>query len=51
MYGNISKLTRTPGSVRHVGPELGADTDAVLDGLLGTPAAARAQLRADGVIA
>jgi formyl-CoA transferase len=51
MAGVVPKLTRTPGGVRRVGPALGADTDAVLDELLGTTAAALARLRADGVIA
>jgi len=51
MAGVVPKLSRTPGAVRHVGPELGADTDAVLTGLLGTPAAELAELRAAGVIA
>ena len=51
MAGVVPKLTRTPGSVRHVGPELGADTDAVLRELLGTAPDALAVLRADGVIA
>ncbi len=51
MAGVVPKLTRTPGSVRHVGPELGADTDAVLGGLLELSSARLAALRADGVIA
>jgi formyl-CoA transferase/succinyl-CoA--D-citramalate CoA-transferase len=51
MAGVVPKLTRTPGSVRHVGPALGADTDAVLGELLGTAPDALATLRADGVIA
>jgi formyl-CoA transferase/succinyl-CoA--D-citramalate CoA-transferase len=51
MAGVVPKLTRTPGSVRHVGPDLGADTDALLVELLGLPATTLAGLRADGVIA
>ncbi len=51
MAGVVPKLTRTPGSVRHVGPALGADTDAVLRDLLGSSPDALAALRADGVIA
>ena len=38
MAGVVPKLTRTPGAVRHVGPALGADTDAVLRDLLGMSA-------------
>jgi formyl-CoA transferase len=30
MAGVVPKLSRTPGTVRAVGPELGAHTDAVL---------------------
>lgn len=51
MAGIVPKLTRTPGAVRHVGPELGADTDAVLQTLLGTAPEVLVELRADGVIA
>jgi crotonobetainyl-CoA:carnitine CoA-transferase CaiB-like acyl-CoA transferase len=51
MAGIVPKLSRTPGAVRHVGPELGADTDAVLTRLLGTAAAELGDLRAAGVIA
>ena len=50
MAGVVPKLSRTPGGVRHVGPELGADTDAVLERLLGLAGDARAALRAAGVI-
>jgi formyl-CoA transferase/succinyl-CoA--D-citramalate CoA-transferase len=51
MTGIVPKLSRTPGAVRHVGPELGADTDAVLGGLLALGADRLAELRAGGVIA
>jgi formyl-CoA transferase/succinyl-CoA--D-citramalate CoA-transferase len=51
MAGVVPKLSRTPGVVRHVGPALGADTDAVLARLLGMPDATRSELRAAGVIA
>src|SRR6478609_3691761 len=51
MAGIVPKLSRTPGAVRHVGPALGADTDAVLGRLLGTGAATLADLRSAGVIA
>ena len=52
MAGVVPKLTRTPGSVRHVGPALGADTDAVLarPARVVAPTSSRT-LRADGVIA
>jgi crotonobetainyl-CoA:carnitine CoA-transferase CaiB-like acyl-CoA transferase len=30
MTGVVPKLSRTPGSIRHVGPALGAHTDEVL---------------------
>jgi formyl-CoA transferase len=30
MAGVVPKFSRTPGSIRHVGPALGADTDEVL---------------------
>jgi crotonobetainyl-CoA:carnitine CoA-transferase CaiB-like acyl-CoA transferase len=33
MQGPVARLTRTPGEVRFVGRELGADTAAVLDEL------------------
>jgi formyl-CoA transferase/succinyl-CoA--D-citramalate CoA-transferase len=51
MAGVVPKLSRTPGGVRAVGPDLGADTDAVLERWLDTSAATRAELRAAGVIA
>lgn len=35
MAGVVPKLSRTPGGVRHVGPELGEHTVEVLDTLLG----------------
>jgi crotonobetainyl-CoA:carnitine CoA-transferase CaiB-like acyl-CoA transferase len=33
MQGPVARLKRTPGEVRFVGRELGADTEAVLDAL------------------
>lgn len=48
--GIVPKLSATPGGTNWVGPKLGEHTDAVL-GELGYDAAARAALRAAGVIA
>lgn len=46
----VAVLSRTPGSIQHLGRGLGADNDAVLGDLLGVGAARRAELRAAGVI-
>lgn len=43
-------LSRTPGTVEHLGRALGADNDHVLGKLLGMSAEIRAQLRDEGVI-
>ena len=43
-------LSRTPGTVEHLGRALGADNDDVLGKLLGMSAEIRAQLRDEGVI-
>ncbi len=51
MSGVVPKFSRTPGSVRTVGPALGEHTDAVLGDVLGLDAHAIAQLRAAGVVA
>ena len=51
MSGVVPKFSRTPGSVRTVGPELGEHTDAVLSDVLGLDARAIAELRAAGVVA
>lgn len=51
MSGVVPKFSRTPGSVRTVGPELGEHTDAVLSDVLGLDAHAIAELRAAGVVA
>lgn len=45
-----ARFSRTPGRVRHLGPALGADTDAVL-AQLGYGEEDRSRLRADGVVA
>ncbi len=50
MAGIVPKLSRTPGAIQSVGPELGADTDAVLGRLLGLDESALADLRSAGVI-
>ena len=50
MQNVAPKLSKTPGSVRWVGPELGQHTDEVLQELLGLNDAARQELRALGVI-
>jgi crotonobetainyl-CoA:carnitine CoA-transferase CaiB-like acyl-CoA transferase len=44
------RLGETPGRTDAPGPKLGAHTDEVLEGLLGMTAAARAELRAAGVV-
>jgi formyl-CoA transferase/succinyl-CoA--D-citramalate CoA-transferase len=51
MAGVVPKLSRTPGAIRHVGPALGADTDAVLRELTGASDDEIAALRASGVCA
>lgn len=51
MAGVVPKLSRTPGSVRAVGPALGEHTDAVLRELAGLSPQSIADLRADGVVA
>ena len=50
MAGVVPKLARTPGSIRHAGPSLGAHTDAVLRELAGCSAPELAVLRDAGVI-
>lgn len=50
MQNVVPKLSRTPGGVRHVGPELGEHNDEILGGLLGIDAAGRAELARGGVI-
>lgn len=48
--GVIPTLSDTPGEIRWLGPELGADTDSVLRDVLRRSSAEIALLRADGVI-
>jgi crotonobetainyl-CoA:carnitine CoA-transferase CaiB-like acyl-CoA transferase len=50
MHNVMWKLSKTPGSIRFTGRELGADTDDVLGGL-GYSAADLDRLRANGTIA
>lgn len=50
MAGIVPKLSRTPGAVRSLGPELGAHTDAVLRELAGATDDELAVLRAAEVI-
>jgi crotonobetainyl-CoA:carnitine CoA-transferase CaiB-like acyl-CoA transferase len=46
----IAMLSETPGRIRHLGPRLGADNDAVYGGLLGMDADRLGALRAAGTI-
>ncbi|MGB3440717.1 MAG: CoA transferase [Actinophytocola sp.] len=50
MNGVVPKFSRTPGEITHTGPELGADTDAVLTTLAGVDGEQLAALHADGVV-
>ena len=50
MTGVVPKLSRTPGSIRAVGPDLGAHTDVVLRALAGCDDGEIAALRDAGVI-
>ena len=50
MQNVAPRLSETPGSVRHVGPELGADNDYVLGELLNLDAAEQARLKEAGII-
>jgi len=49
MTGVVPRFTETPGSIRHVGPELGEHTDEVLAELLGFGDEQLADLHASGV--
>ena len=48
--GVVPKFNRTPGRVTTPGPQLGADTDDILTGLLDYPPERLAGLRRDGVV-
>ena len=50
MQNVVPTLSRTPGRVRRVGPELGQHTDDIYRGLLGLDAQHLASLESDGVI-
>ncbi|GAA2727402.1 CoA transferase [Actinocorallia aurantiaca] len=50
MQNVFPKLSGTPGEVRSVGPELGANNTEIYTGLLGLTAEELEKLRADGVI-
>jgi crotonobetainyl-CoA:carnitine CoA-transferase CaiB-like acyl-CoA transferase len=49
MPGIVPAMTGVTGAIRHAGPEIGADTDAVLASF-GVPAARIAALRHGGAI-
>ena len=51
MTGLVAKLSRTPGGLGRTGPEVGADTRAVLQELVGLSPAAIRQLEEQGVAA
>ncbi len=48
--GIVPRLSRTPGSIRHSGPDLGANTDTVLAEQAGLSPERLAQLRHQGVL-
>ena len=50
MQAVMPRLSDTPGTIRSAGPALGADTDAVLTGLLGLSARTWRSSRSDGVV-
>lgn len=50
MQNVFPKLSLTPGTVRHAGPELGEHNDNVFGGILGLDEAQRAALRENGII-
>ena len=50
MQNAVPKLSRTPGGIRHVGPELGEHNEEVLGGLLGIDEQQRIELARSGVI-
>lgn len=50
MNGVVPKFSRTPGTIDHTGPTLGADTDAVLRDLTGISDAELTQLHEEGVL-
>jgi len=50
MQNVFPRLSATPGEVRHVGPELGADSATVLANWLGMTAAEVASLHGKGIV-
>lgn len=50
MQNVAPRLSDTPGAVRHVGPELGADNEYVLGDLLSLDASTQAKLKEAGII-
>jgi len=46
----VPRLTETPGTIRSLGPELGADTDRILSEILGRSAAEISALKAGGIV-
>jgi crotonobetainyl-CoA:carnitine CoA-transferase CaiB-like acyl-CoA transferase len=50
MHGVLPSLSRTPGSIRSTGPQLGAHNDDVYLGLLGLEESELAALRAEGIV-
>jgi succinyl-CoA---D-citramalate CoA-transferase len=50
MANVVPKFSRTPGAIRHGGPELGADTEAVLRDVAGCSPAEIEALRDAGVV-
>lgn len=50
MQNVAPRLSRTPGSIRHVGPELGEHTDEVLTGMLGLTQDELLDLKSSGVV-
>jgi formyl-CoA transferase len=50
MPAPIPRLTRTPGAVRHVGPDLGAHTEQILSEYAGLTPDEITELRLDGVV-
>ena len=48
--GVVPRLSATPGAIRHTGPDLGADTRAVLAEELGLSAERIAELAAVGAV-
>ena len=50
MSGVVPRLTETPGAIAHSGGDLGADNQAIYEGLLGLDPQKLEQLQAEGVI-